>query len=511
MLSRNKYYRTTYFKDIQRREFGAPLASPNDDGTYTFVNISIEQSGVLTTVLNFLKRCEDETFHQVMNSVGKGDLVTPATWIGVLSRAEELEPSCSLQIAENIGPLVRCMCNDTERLFFKSNFYWKEGIMPFVQLMSHMISKSINSTDKRVINTLLQQHEGLLPSIVQWAFWNHRPDIAKVMRVDEGNSIITLGRGITAELITDEDNFNDSSYRTATKDGMKRLRSIGTTPILNKDYDPTCTISFVVGFIRLVKEEGSWQSEPNSSILDRLIGAADCVDKDVTMEVIDLGTNHTSDFDKAESAANILSYVLCNEVVEDDYCHPNDTRIAFAIRTGLIETCLNFIMRFGWHERFEEKENNDCLEGDTWFILDVISETSLHEKTNKAIRHKKDEIQNRLGSLEKIATSNTDVKVLFDMVECILENVGSFCCRCNKSLARTEVMEWNGCHRITYCSMECQRKDWLNGHSVTSVSHIPMKQQDSFKARQQRVRLLGLYLPMTKMVNIKAVQSNRLL
>ena len=67
--------------DIQRLEFGAPLSSPNDDGTYTFVNISIEQSGILTTVLNFLRRCKDETFHQVMNSVGKGDLNTPVTWL----------------------------------------------------------------------------------------------------------------------------------------------------------------------------------------------------------------------------------------------------------------------------------------------------------------------------------------------------------------------------------------------------------------------------------------------
>jgi len=72
-----------------QRKYGAPLATPNDDGTYTFVNISIVHSGILTTVLNFLRRCEDETFHQVMNSVGKGDLVTPSTWIGVLSRAED--------------------------------------------------------------------------------------------------------------------------------------------------------------------------------------------------------------------------------------------------------------------------------------------------------------------------------------------------------------------------------------------------------------------------------------
>ena len=63
----------------------------------------------LHPMLNFLKRCENETFHRVMNSASKGDLVSPVTWIEILMRAEELEPSCSLQIAANIGPLVKCI------------------------------------------------------------------------------------------------------------------------------------------------------------------------------------------------------------------------------------------------------------------------------------------------------------------------------------------------------------------------------------------------------------------
>ena len=456
---------------VQAKGTNHPFATPSDDGTYTFVNISIEQSGILTTVLNFLKRCENETFHQVMNSV-KGDLVSPGTWIRILSRAEELEPSCSLQIAQNIGPLVRCMCNDTERLFFQSHVHWKDGIMPFVQLISDLISKSINSTDKRVINTLIQ-HEGLLSSIVQWAFWEniHRPDIVRVLGVEDCHSIITLGGNTTTELILDEDNFSkdDVGEITSSKDGRKRLRSIGSSPIMNKDYDPTCTTSFVVGLIRLLKDKGSCHREPNSSILDSLIGTADCVDKDVITEVIDLGTNYASDLKSAEFAAKLSSYILCNEFESagDIDCEPSDTRIAFAIRAGLIEICLNFIRRFGWHESFLREKDSDSLYCNIWHTLNDVSDISLHKKTNKALSHKKDELQNQLVSLEKIATSNTKVERLFDMVECILDNTGSYCCRCNKSLSKTEVMECNGCHRMTYCSKECQKEDWLNGHSVT--------------------------------------------
>ena len=55
--------------------------------------VSINLSGVLSTVLSFLKRCEDETFAEVMADVG-GDMVSPLMWIKVLYFANSLEPSC---------------------------------------------------------------------------------------------------------------------------------------------------------------------------------------------------------------------------------------------------------------------------------------------------------------------------------------------------------------------------------------------------------------------------------
>ena len=104
----------------------------NEDFRGSKADIIIE---VLPTVLNFLKRCEDETYDQVLRSV-RGDLRTPATWIEVLLNGAVDVASCRLQITENIGPLVRCMCNDTERLFFKSNKHWNESIVSFVQLIT---------------------------------------------------------------------------------------------------------------------------------------------------------------------------------------------------------------------------------------------------------------------------------------------------------------------------------------------------------------------------------------
>ena len=158
-------------------------------------NLSLEKSGILSVILGFLKLCEYERFNAVVNTNNTLNIQTPLNWIRVLIGAVKHEPSSSMLIAKNIGPLVRCICNDTERLFFKSNKHWREGICEFVELVSDMISKSIGSSDTRVVNTLLQ-HEGLLTSIVQWGYWK-----------GEHHSIIKLGRETTTKLILDKDNF----------------------------------------------------------------------------------------------------------------------------------------------------------------------------------------------------------------------------------------------------------------------------------------------------------------
>ena len=91
---------------------------------------SYADSGVLPSIFGFLKRCE-ESFAVVIGSV-RGDLNTPVYWIKLLSNAIEHEPSCRLTVAQNIGPLVKCMCEDSTRLFFKSNKHWKDSIVDFV-------------------------------------------------------------------------------------------------------------------------------------------------------------------------------------------------------------------------------------------------------------------------------------------------------------------------------------------------------------------------------------------
>ena len=125
---------------IQHIEGGSHYVT-NVLASYEVADFSLEDSGVLTVVLDLLlKRCEDESFSTLVLRANTNEkLKAPSLWIDILDQAVANEPRCMLQIAENIGPLVRCMCADTTRLFFKSNKHWRKGIMSFVRLIYNMI------------------------------------------------------------------------------------------------------------------------------------------------------------------------------------------------------------------------------------------------------------------------------------------------------------------------------------------------------------------------------------
>ena len=98
-------------------------------------NISLDQSGIVSSAVYFLKQCEDETFDKALvdarDSVSAprprgghisfvgGDLKSPSLWITILRKS--IDSSGITSAIFRIRPLVMCMCNDTERLFFKSS------------------------------------------------------------------------------------------------------------------------------------------------------------------------------------------------------------------------------------------------------------------------------------------------------------------------------------------------------------------------------------------------------
>ena len=411
-----------------------------------------------------------------------------------LVRASLVEPSCKLLIVQNIGPLARCMCNDTDRLLFKSNKYWRQVIVMFVNLVVNVMENKADKTleDEKIVDTMLQ-YDGMPRSIVQWGYWeeHRRPDIMKELRSEGFTSTmsILLSRRVIELLVL---NIGMKG------EGRNRLLEIGTTSIVNKDYDPNCMISYTADLVHLLKTSINEKYKHVFGMVQRLIVDVDCVDKGVMTEVIDWGTNCVLNYDVALKVGMLLMEMIHQgSTIDDKYIC--DTRVAFAIRDGLIEMCFGFINRFGEHESFvnDKLPMHDVIR----WILEGINSVSLHKKTAKAISHKRSSIEKKLVRLEQNTsslttnkthykkvldiniTSNTEHKEILDMVRCILNLNGSYCCRCNKSLSKTEVMECNGCHRMAYCSRACQRDDWLNGHSITCCSSPTIKTIGQFQGR----------------------------
>ena len=289
-----------------------------------------------------------------------------------------------------------------------------------------------------------------------------------------------MGKAVTKQLITYTKNLKDDNG-SLTNEGKNRLQAIGSTPIINKAYDPTCMVSYVVGSIRHIKTS-DWDGADLTN-LQSLIFDSDCVDKGVIREVVDFGLNYTTD-SKTSQFVCLLSNMM---ILQCDYkyksndmiSHPNDTRTAFAVRAGLIGMCLGFVEKFG---KLESKES---LLNNLLFIFDLVHKVSLHQKTFKAIRSKRQQIEEKLVSLEgsEVVTSNPKCKELLDMIRSTLSANGSFCCRCNKSLSKTEVKLCNGCGCMSYCSRSCQKEDWFNGHNVACCKSYTTDLAGQFQGR----------------------------
>ena len=113
-----------------------------------------------------------------------------------------------------------------------------------------------------------------------------------------------------------------------TDEAKKRLDSIGATPIVSEEYDPSCRISYTSGLIRILKTGGTINDVIN---LQHLIRCADCVDKGVITELVDFGINYATNWDTAE----VVTRISCDVILQKSNVNENwgdvlsETRICY--------------------------------------------------------------------------------------------------------------------------------------------------------------------------------------
>lgn len=161
--------------------------------------------------------------------------------------------------------------------------------------------------------------------------------------------------------------------------------------------------------------------------------------------MIDLGRNFTSNFDDANNVAR-LSYSM----IMRSRFYPNDKRVAYAIHSGLLEMCFEFMKRFECDPRDELMYGLIC-------IAQHIQTVAFHLETAKALRERWSQVM--LRSATKPNKSRQFVQILSSVIDL---NKGS-CSRCNKPIAWHTMQFCGGCRRVVYCGVKCQKEDWKNG------------------------------------------------
>ena len=98
---------TSIVKSVRQCDNVMTLAAVNFRIMDASIQKSLLKAGLLSTVLDLLQCCGDKSFEDMLKE-SKGNLAHPYTWINFLDTASACEMNdLHLQIAENIGPLVR--------------------------------------------------------------------------------------------------------------------------------------------------------------------------------------------------------------------------------------------------------------------------------------------------------------------------------------------------------------------------------------------------------------------
>ena len=393
--------------------------------------------------------------------------------------------------------LVRCLTDDTKRLFFKSNKYWHEAVTPFVSLLSDMLIPSSVDISAKVSNILLQ-NEGFLESIVQKCFWNsHRSDLVKehesyhqsyCIKTLEAfahvviRNIIFIGLGMEmapeAYYLLRLNLYTIKNRASFPQDGFDLVKTIAMIPVVSGAYDSGCNVYFVAGMIRMLKVVNSHYPVDRRDHFDTLqmcLLITDCADKDVLTDVIKLGNMFTANIDDACDILRVSHAMMVCFDSAAKRLYPIDRRVAFAIKSGLLDMCFEFITHYFVCDMSVQVISCDAQRDELMRyvvrIAQLIQAVALHQNTSKAIRDRRCQIMEALQPLS-IQVKTEQSTQFFDILSSVIElNEGS-CSRCNKPVDWRTALFCEGCRRVAYCGVKCQKKDWRYGSHSLNCSFL---------------------------------------
>jgi len=308
------------------------------------------------------------------------------------------------------------MIDDKKRKLFQRKECWYQGLSSFICLVHNIML----SDEGR---SVMLSYDGLLSFIAQACCWRvNRDDIvndAMWLKLDASVSAACYDAQGVLDLVLDESEM------------MSPLNLIASTPLVNND--PKCNVSIIVGFIRMMKQNGTAFLK---CIIDNLV-VNDKVDGQVIAELIQHGMN-----DSSSNFSLRMMLVILGLDDDNDDIQMSDSRFAVSIQNGLIDLLAA----------------NEAAEQST-LIAEALCEMSMHKKTSNALREKRSEISSVLDTAQSCSTEI--VSLIEDSIEL---GTSSTCCNCLKQFDRGSLYFCSGCNVECYCSLSCQSESWELGH-----------------------------------------------
>ena len=427
-------------------------------------------AGLVATVFQLLDRCEEEKFADVLGR--DGDLPSPEFWLMMLVNTvfpdnvtcKDLVLNTRMEIARGIGPLVRCLTDDSKRMFFGENRFWCPCIGYFVGLVEALVLSPETVP-------ILIQYQGLTEFLIECMFWNnHRPDIVVesrtyvAERLPNPLEIVVKCASRTLREFARVDKVTIKGGVRFPDEGTKRLELIASTKIVSEKYNPDCKVNFAAGLFDLIKADPSEYVLLNLWFIVRhLVWAQLCIDRATIVRIVKHGLTNVKFSIDAYGLVDVLHLALVpRPETAGRGRNLDDDLFAAAIKAGLIEMCLHLILRFGANS--ENEPPHDGWLDTLGYLLDGASAVSLFKKSAKAVTEHRSEIQEVLRSavgktegkssklVEKVRsivsinmeTGKKTEKTLSDSLK--LEH----CDRCLKELQADQIKLCSKCHRGPY-------------------------------------------------------------
>lgn len=283
---------------------------------------TLVDAGLVSTVLGLLSKCEEGDISDIVDAGGlpfdenfllksrgevmEGHVGSPKVWIDILLRLAtggetlglEKMRECRVEIAKGIKPLAECLCDDMERECFARKQHWYDAFVPFVTLVHWLIGRTCDIDYAGDITIpILIKYKGFLETLVRCMFWaQERPDIMQeskehesVLKKDNFAWIADMA-GATINPIMKSHELEDDHKFYYAGPGYECNMRIGSTLIVNEEYNPDCKIPFISGLISIL--DGSITNEVTKSEafmqrselfnMMKILLVTDCVDKEGT-------------------------------------------------------------------------------------------------------------------------------------------------------------------------------------------------------------------------------------